>query len=61
METYRSLFSLEGEMRTGDYYPGLHVVGEFPDVFHDELLGLPADREIEFCIELILETQPVSI
>jgi hypothetical protein len=26
------------------------VVCEFPDVFLDELLGLPPDRDIEFAI-----------
>ena len=28
------------------------VVNEFKDVFPDDLLGLPPDREIEFAIEL---------
>ena len=37
------------------------VVSEFLDVFLENLLGLPADREIEFCIDLILGTQPISI
>ena len=37
------------------------MVEEFPDVFPDELLGLPPDREIEFCIDLIPRAQPVSI
>jgi hypothetical protein len=27
------------------------VVSEFPDVFPDELLGMPPDRDIEFVIE----------
>ena len=61
LETYGSLFALEGEMGTGDHYPGLHVVGEFSDIFPDELPGLPPDREIEFCIDLIPGAQPVSI
>jgi hypothetical protein len=30
------------------------VVCEFPDVFPDELPGLPPDRDIEFGIELVL-------
>ena len=36
------------------------VVCEFPDVFLDELLGLPPDRDIEFKIELVLGTTPIS-
>ncbi|EOY25966.1 Uncharacterized protein TCM_027334 [Theobroma cacao] len=37
------------------------VVNEFVDVFPEELLGLPLEREIEFRIDLILETQPISM
>ena len=29
------------------------VANEFPDVFSDDLPGLPHDREIEFLIELV--------
>ena len=29
------------------------VVCEFPDVFLDELLGFPPDRDVEFKIELV--------
>jgi hypothetical protein len=36
------------------------VVCEFPDVFPDELPGLPPDREVEFAIELIPGTPPIS-
>ncbi|XP_074351729.1 uncharacterized protein LOC141690872 [Apium graveolens] len=39
---------------------GIHVVKEFPDVFPDELPGLPPDREIEFMIDLAPGTEPVS-
>ena len=61
LETYRSLFALERQMGTRDYYLGLHVIEEFLDVFPDDLPGLPPDREIEFCIDLIPGAQPVSI
>ena len=37
------------------------IVKEFPDVFPDDILGLPPDRAIEFVIELIPETEPISI
>ena len=36
------------------------VVCEFPDVFHEELLGLPPNRDVEFAIELIPGTPPIS-
>jgi hypothetical protein len=32
------------------------VVHEFPDVFPDDLLGLPSDRDVEFTIELEPDT-----
>jgi hypothetical protein len=36
------------------------IVCEFPDVFLDNLPGLPLDRDVEFKIELILGTAPIS-
>jgi hypothetical protein len=36
------------------------VVKEFLDVFPDELLGMPPDREIEFIIELLPRTAPIA-
>jgi hypothetical protein len=36
------------------------VVCEFSDVFPDDLLGLPPDRDVEFKIELILGTALIS-
>ena len=36
------------------------MVCEFPDVFPNELSGLPPDREIEFKIELLPGTAPIS-
>ncbi|KAG5523801.1 hypothetical protein RHGRI_030706 [Rhododendron griersonianum] len=36
------------------------VVHEFPEVFPDDLPGAPMDREIEFPIELVPGTQPIS-
>ncbi|CAN4093783.1 unnamed protein product [Withania somnifera] len=37
------------------------VVNEFIDVFPEELPGLPLEREVEFGIDLIPYTQPISI
>ena len=37
------------------------VACEFPDVFPDELPGLPPHREIEFCIDVVYDTTPISM
>ena len=37
------------------------VINEFLDVFLKELPRLPPKRDIEFYIELVLNTQPTSI
>ena len=37
------------------------VVCELPDVFPEELLGLPPDREKEFCIDAVPGTDPISM
>jgi hypothetical protein len=36
------------------------VVCDYPDVFLDDLLGMPPDRDIEFVIELQPGTAPIS-
>ena len=36
------------------------VVNEFPDVFPNELPGHLADREIEFTVDIMSGTQPIS-
>ena len=36
------------------------VVSEYPDVFPEELPGLPPDREVEFRIHLIPSTAPIA-
>jgi hypothetical protein len=36
------------------------VVSEFPDIFPDDLLRLPPDRDVEFKIELLPGTAPIS-
>nr|GEX05872.1 putative reverse transcriptase domain, aspartic peptidase domain protein [Tanacetum cinerariifolium] len=43
--------------------PSIHdqpIVSEFPDVFPDELPGIPPIREVEFNIELIPGLEPIS-
>ena len=37
------------------------IVKEFPNVFPDDILGLPPDKEVEFTIDLISGTEPISI
>ncbi|XP_070011001.1 uncharacterized protein [Nicotiana sylvestris] len=37
------------------------VVYELPEVFPADLPGMPPDRDIDFCIDLALGTQPISI
>ncbi|KAG8491194.1 hypothetical protein CXB51_014305 [Gossypium anomalum] len=39
----------------------VRTVKEFQDIFPDELLGLPPNREVEFGIDLLPGTAPVSI
>jgi hypothetical protein len=36
------------------------VVQDFPDVFPEELPGMPLERDIEFLIELLPGTPPIS-
>jgi hypothetical protein len=37
----------------------VRTVSEFPNVFPEELSGMPPDREIEFVIELVPSTAPI--
>jgi predicted aspartyl protease len=38
----------------------IRVVRDFPDVFPEELPEMPPDREVEFAIDLLLGTAPIS-
>ena len=38
----------------------IRVVHEYPDVFPDELPGMPPEREIEFVIDLLPGTAPIA-
>jgi hypothetical protein len=38
----------------------IRIVLEFPDVFPEELPGMPPERKVEFAIELIPGTAPIS-
>jgi len=39
----------------------LPVVQEFPDVLPDDITDLPPEREVEFAIDLVPGTSPISI
>ncbi|KAB2626227.1 S ribonuclease [Pyrus ussuriensis x Pyrus communis] len=39
----------------------VRVVRHFPDVFPEDLPGLPPDRDVEFTIELLPGTNPISL
>jgi hypothetical protein len=38
----------------------IHAVRDFPDVFPEELLGMPPDMEAEFVINPLPKTAPIS-
>jgi hypothetical protein len=38
----------------------IRVIRDFPDVFPEELPGMPPDREVEFAIDLLPRTAPIS-
>jgi hypothetical protein len=38
----------------------IHVACKFPDVFLEDLLGMPLDQDVEFIIELQPHTAPIS-
>ena len=47
--------------KEGTILDEIPVVREFPDVFLDDIAGLPPEREVEFTIDLIPRTEPISI
>jgi hypothetical protein len=38
----------------------IRVVCDYPDVFPEELPGMPPDRDVEFVIDLLPDTAPIS-
>ncbi|XP_024021640.1 uncharacterized protein LOC112091674 [Morus notabilis] len=55
------MYLLQGEPEITGNSAGIPVADEFTDVFPEDLPGLPPDREIEFCIDLVPRTTPISI
>jgi hypothetical protein len=41
-------------------FEDIRVVQEYPNVFLEELPGMPPDHDIEFLIELLPRTPPIS-
>ena len=50
------LDSKRGQVNLDD----IPVIKEFPDVFPEELLGLPHEREVDMAIEVLHGTTPIS-
>ena len=47
--------------REGTILDEIPVVRVFPDVFPDDIAGLPPERLVKFTIDLISGTEPISI
>lgn len=47
---------VESETRVGDF----SIVNEFLDVLSDYITDLPVEREVEFAIDLVPGTSPIS-
>ena len=47
--------------KEGTILDEIPVIREFPDVLPDDISGLPPEREVEFTIDLIPRTEPISI
>ena len=47
--------------KEGTILDDIPVVRKFPDVFSDDIVGLPPEREMEFTNDLIPGTEPISI
>ncbi|XP_039017652.1 uncharacterized protein LOC120148673 [Hibiscus syriacus] len=55
-----SVMSAQKLMRvTGNKLEDISIVQDFPDVFSDDLSGLPPDRKVEFQIEVMSGSTPI--
>ena len=60
-KSYQGYLAYAIEVRdSGSRLEDIPVVREFPDIFLEDLLGIPQDREIDFHIKLALGTEPIS-
>ncbi|MCI26958.1 RNA-directed DNA polymerase (Reverse transcriptase), partial [Trifolium medium] len=49
------------KLESGVKMEGLQVVCEFPDVFPGDVSDVPPEREVEFIIDLVPGTSPISM
>ena len=54
------LATLIGEEDMKIKIENIEVARDYPDVFPEDLPGLPPDREVEFSIDLLPGTSPIS-
>ncbi|KAK9130891.1 hypothetical protein Sjap_011378 [Stephania japonica] len=59
VETFAGVLSTTGKVETR--LEDVPIVCDFPDVFPAELPGLPPPREIDFIVDLVPGTKPISI
>ena len=60
-KSYQGYLAYAIEVRdSGSRLEDIPVVREFPDVFPEDLPGIPPDREIDFHIELAPRIEPIS-
>jgi hypothetical protein len=60
---FKSTFELKGSKVNslkGVSIDEVPVVKEYPDVFPEELPGMPPDRDVEFIIDLLPRTRPIA-
>jgi hypothetical protein len=55
-----SCYEMAIDSKEADPLETIKVVSEFPDVFPKDLLGMPPERKVEFAIELLPGTAPIS-
>ena len=54
------MISVQEIKEDGPRLEEIPIVREYPEVFPEELPGLPPSRELDFGIELVAGTQPIS-
>jgi hypothetical protein len=55
-----SCYQMAIDSKEPDSLEIIKVVSEFPDVFPEDLPGMPPERKVEFSIELLPGTAPIS-
>jgi hypothetical protein len=55
-----SCYQMAVDSKEPDSLEIIKVVSEFPDVFPEYLPGMPPERKVEFAIELLPGTTPIS-